>query len=320
MIYDIITFGSAVLDFFLDTKVKEKKGLLSLPAGEKIIVNDIGMSTGGGGTNTAVSFCKLGLKTAYVGALGKDFGGDIILRELKKNKIDFLGKIGKGKTGMSIILEGRKDRTIYSFKGENSELEFKDIKIKELKTRWVYFSSMIGESFETQKKLIDYFYKKKTKIAFNPGKYQSILESKAIREMIKKTDVLVLNKEEAEAIVGGKNSMEKLRKLGAKIVCVTNGEREIIASDGLYTYSAKPRGGKVVDMTGAGDSFASAFVAALMENKTLEEAIRWGCANAESNIRVVGAKEGLLNREQIIKEVKKRNVKIYKIGDMLEIK
>ena len=70
--YDIITFGSATQDIYVKSKkffpVTKKsftagKGIC-LASGSKIEVEDILLSSGGGGTNTAATFAKQGLKTA----------------------------------------------------------------------------------------------------------------------------------------------------------------------------------------------------------------------------------------------------------------
>ena len=72
--YDIITIGSASIDVFVKAKndVEKHKGHYDIlyHLGEKELVDKINFSTGGDGTNTAVAFSRLGLKTGFIGVVG----------------------------------------------------------------------------------------------------------------------------------------------------------------------------------------------------------------------------------------------------------
>ena len=52
MKFDIVTFGSAVVDVFVDTDIAEKNKFISYPVGSKILIKDLKFDVGGGGTNT----------------------------------------------------------------------------------------------------------------------------------------------------------------------------------------------------------------------------------------------------------------------------
>ena len=121
MAYDLITVGSATLDVFAETdnetiEIHSKKGdekLIAYPLGTKILMNKLDFQIGGGGTNTSVAASKIGLKTAYLGNIGKDTNGEEIIKLLKKEKIDFIGTKTNDLTNYSIILDSYdEDRTI----------------------------------------------------------------------------------------------------------------------------------------------------------------------------------------------------------------
>ena len=91
--YDVITVGSATLDVFAKTrfseliKIIDPKGetdLIAFPSGSKILVDELEFTTGGGGTNTAVAFSRLGHKVAFVGKLGQGTNSEFINKDLKK--------------------------------------------------------------------------------------------------------------------------------------------------------------------------------------------------------------------------------------------
>ena len=213
--FDVITVGSATVDAFVNTgsqlfrKTKTKN--VSVPFGSKILIEDLKFDIGGGGTNTAVAFSRLGLKTGYIGSVGCGNNSQRVMKLLKKEKIDIsLLQCGKGRTGFSVILDAKQhDRTILNFRGNNNDLDYNKIK-KPIKTKWFYFSAMLGKSFETQKKLANYAKKNNIKIAYNPSSYLSKKGAKHISYILKRTDLLVLNKEEAEYLVGKKDTLNKL--------------------------------------------------------------------------------------------------------------
>jgi ribokinase len=107
--------------------------------------------------------------------------------------------------------------------------------------------------------------------------------------------------------VGGGNHADvhdlinHLHALGPKIVVVTDGPKGAYASDGpnrfkmpLYPDPAEP-----IDRTGAGDAFASTFVAALARGMSLEDALRWAPINSMSVCQKVGAQAGLVTEREL---------------------
>ena len=66
---------------------------------------ELEFSLGGGGTNTAFAFTRLGLKVAYLGKLGNDIVSETIERELCMENIKHICIHGKGKSGYSLILD-----------------------------------------------------------------------------------------------------------------------------------------------------------------------------------------------------------------------
>ncbi|HHE36441.1 MAG TPA: carbohydrate kinase family protein, partial [Candidatus Woesearchaeota archaeon] len=174
--YDVITMGSNTLDIFVHTDQSEiigirsktkKEELISYPVGTKMLITKLMHNFGGNGANTAVAFSRLGLKTAYLGKIGKDTNGRLILQSLKKEGVDFIGARGL-ESGFSIILDSiEHDRTILTYKGCNNELKFSEVKKAKLKTRWFYLSTMLGESLRTMQRIAEYAHGNNIRVAFN---------------------------------------------------------------------------------------------------------------------------------------------------------
>ena len=313
--YDVITIGSGLVDAFLHCGFKEVNGKITLPAGTKISVNRIEFSTGGGGTNTATAFSTLGLKTGFIGKVGAGNNANIIMRELKKNKVDFLGiSDSKMHTGYSIVLlSDKNNRTILTYKGASNRLKPKEIPFKKINAKWIHFTSMGDGSFESQKKIIDYAVKKSIKYSFNPSSYQTKKGAKHLSKFLKNAEVISLNKEEAKMLVPKGDVCEGLKKLGPKIVLVTNGPKPGEVYDGEFKYAFYPTNiKKLGGSTGAGDVFASTFIVGLIKLKDVEKAIKLAMANSESMIKQRGAKTGILNWNNALKASKSGRYKVVK--------
>lgn len=92
-----------------------------------------------------------------------------------------------------------------------------------------------------------------------------------LKKLLRRVDALVLNDSEARQLSGDDNvvaALPKLHKLGPRYVIVKKGEHGSILSSpgGIFVAPAVPLK-KVVDPTGAGDSFAGAMIGRLARSK-----------------------------------------------------
>jgi ribokinase len=311
--YDVITVGSALSDIFVDTGLREvKRGerkIMAYPVGYKIAVKDIKFSIGGGGTNTAVGFARMGLKTGYLGKIGNDDAAKEIIKSLKHEKVDFLGKQENAISGHSIILDSfEHNRTILTFKGPSDDLKISDVHLKELKTKWIYLASAMHETLKTQEKLAEYAKKNLIKVAFNPSEYEVKLGIKKLNKILMHTDLLVFNRDEASILTGKKDINDiftALKKFAIDIICITDGDKMIHAYYQNRLLKLKPHKIKVVDMTGAGDALASGFLSAIIKTNDVKLALKVGLANSQAVIKHYGAKNKLLTWREALQEVKK---------------
>lgn len=330
--YHVITVGSNTLDVFVHTDAKlvkvhepgtkktEDKLCVAYPLGAKILITELDFQIGGGGTNTAASFKKLGLKTAYLGKIGHDENGVKILHELNKLHIEFIGAFGKT-SGYSVILDSKKhDRTILAHKGSNDNFKYAEVDKTKLKTKWFYFSSMMSSSLELLKSLARYAKKNKIKLAFNPSEYLVVKGKQELKPILETTSILVFNKEEAFLLSKKKTlktafqDLIKVIKKGG-LVIITDGPNGVYLYDGEQIIHAHPKKIKLAETTGAGDAFASAFTSAIIYGLDIKKALRMGMIQAESVIQSRGAKNKLLNKKEMISALKKdrRKVEIKKL-------
>lgn len=320
--YDIITFGSATRDVNLKSKafksVKNDKDFVTgegicLALGSKIDIDEINYTSGGGGTNVAATFAKQGFKTAFCGAIGLDSAGLEVVKELKHYRIDLklLQKRKEKATNQSVIIShGNNDRTILAYRGAAELMDKNTIPWKKLRTKWIYLAPLSGLLCDTFEDIVNFAKENNIKVAVNPSNQQLSLPIDQLKRIFKKVDVLFMNKEEASFLtkISFNDEVEIFKKLDEMcdgVAVMTKGGDGVFASDGKFLYSAKPNADRVVvDTTGAGDSFASGFLSDFIRyNGDIEKALQYGMANSEGNLKEVGAKTGLLEKNAEIKRV-----------------
>lgn len=325
--HDILVIGSATRDGFFegipfvfvkDKKFRVGKGI-ALPYGGKVKVPKVTFTTGGGGTNTAVTFSRQGLRTCCISCIGQDVSGEEIKRGLQAEKVDtrFFQVDKKNPTAYSVIfLTSTGERTILSYKGAGDNISEKLIPWNKIQSKWLYLSSLAGNK-NLLLQAVNFSRKKDVFLAINPGMGE-LFNFKKSPKLLSNFDVFVLNQEEASFLTGipftkEKEIFQKLDDLIQGVVVMTKGPEGVVVSDGANLWRAGIyREKKLADRTGAGDAFASGFVAALVNKKAfkvknrsvfrekdIEMAIRLASANATSKVEAIGAKTGLLHKKDL---------------------
>lgn len=309
--FDAVCVGSAKIDIFLSipqdssyVHLDKKTNSLSVAYGQKIPVEDCPLMLGGNACNVAVGLSKLQIKTAIMAELGKDEFSQKIINGLTSENVnsDFLIQNPNSPSSFSVILSFQKERTLF---GQHSKREH-NFSFENLSTKLVYLTSL-GTKWETAyQKTLEFVKKKNALLAFNPGTPQLKEGYKGIQEILKSTDILFLNKEEAEGILKNlyvsnnniKNLLISLQKLGPKTVIITDGENGSFAVNekGQFLTQAIIET-SIVEKTGAGDAYASGFLAAILSNLPIQTSMKWGTLNASGAMSAIGSQNGLLSRK-----------------------
>jgi ribokinase len=312
---DVISIGDIVTDAFIKllddqavTYQNEQGKWLAVPFGTKIpfdhaeIVEAVGNAS-----NAAVAFARLGLNSAFVTNVGADPHGRDMIKALDKNDVDTrFVRINPGKkSNYHYVLWYKEERTIL-IKHEEYDYHWPHLRPAEV-PEWMYFSSISEHAIEYHDQVADWLEDHSdVRLAFQPGTFQMNAGVERLKRVYERSEVLILNREEAAFVGGGDhddihNLFDHLHKLGPRVVVITDGPNGAYASDGqqrlqmpLYPDPAPP-----VDRTGAGDSFASTFVAALIKGNTIEGALQWAPINSMSVVQKVGAQAGLLTEKQL---------------------
>ncbi|MBA3757805.1 carbohydrate kinase family protein [Candidatus Saccharibacteria bacterium] len=312
---DVLAVGDVVTDAFIklldnEAKVEESKSgpRLSMPFATKVPFDHAQIIPAvGNAANAAAAFAKLGLNSGLVSNIGSDKGGREILAALHHSKIDSrFVHINHGRaSNYHYVLWYKEERTIL-IKHEEYDYHWPRFRISDL-PKWIYFSSISKNAMAYHDQLSQWLDSHRPiKLAFQPGTFQIEAGTQRLKSIYARTEILAVNKEEAAEISGGdKNNIhqlfDKLHKLGPRTVVISDGHRGAYASDGSNRYKMPiyPDPKPPLERTGAGDSFTSTFVAAIMRGADIQTALLWAPINSMSVVQKVGAQEGLLNARQI---------------------
>ncbi|MBI2444604.1 MAG: carbohydrate kinase family protein [Candidatus Magasanikbacteria bacterium] len=278
--------------------------------GGKIPILDGFQALGGNAPNVAVGAVKLGLRTAVVATLGEDINGKMAAEALQKFGVstDYVTYDAAAKTRYSIVLNYKAERTILSFSDRKQYQWPKPFP----ETDWIYYTGL-SAGFETvHQALLQYLTKHPTvRLAVNPGSYLMKYARPPLQEVAFRADLLIVNKEEAEALTGDSAAAKKdtpglvraLAAAGAKEVALTDGPRGAWAGsiDEIWRLESFPVA--VVAKTGAGDAFTSAYLTARWNRHDIGHALQWGVANSCAVIQAHGPHQGLLDEAGIKKMI-----------------
>lgn len=321
---DIVTIGSATQDVFLIGKAFKPQLIDNieynlLQAGSKIDVEDIIYDTGGGATNAAVTFARTGLRVGCMAKVGLDGPGREILHVLDREGVNThsMVKNPKHHTGFTITLVPPSgESTMLVHHGASYNFERKDFSFQNITARWLYIGSLAG-NLTVLNRIIKWAHQNRISLAVNPGPLE-LTKPLRLRRLLTGADVVILNREEMTQLTGSADPFDALlacRNSGLHTVVLTDGPAGAWVLDGSYIYyGGMYKKSKVIDRTGAGDGYGSGFIAKLIQNQTIEQAMAYGAANATSVISYIGAKAGII-RNPVLKKMK---IKKTVLGEIYE--
>jgi len=302
--YQVVGFGALNWD---DIRKVDK---IVCPGGETSGIVLSG-SPGGSAANTIVGLSRLGVDTAFVGAIGNDEIGRHIVNSLENESVEPMIVIKEGHTGNCTILVDKKgERCIFVFPEVNDTISIRDIPestLKAIKEAEYFYSSTFActnsyESLETQFKLS----RIARKFVFSPGTLYTdpgseVVQKKKeiIQALLDNTEILFLNQEEIKMLTGhGKYSiaseklMEDYENIG--VIAITLGENGCFVKtrmDEIKVPAYRPE--IIQDTVGAGDSFAAGFMYGLKNGLSSKTCGELGNYVASKVIGKTGAREGL---------------------------
>ncbi|OGD98029.1 hypothetical protein A3A49_01880 [Candidatus Curtissbacteria bacterium RIFCSPLOWO2_01_FULL_38_11b] len=310
---DVLAIGDSTIDTFIkihdatiECDINHQECKICIRYGDKIPVDSIAQSVAGNAANVAVGVSTIGLKCAIYTNLGDDSQGALIKNTLTLKGViaDYI-QIQKGAhSNLSVILTFQGERTAFVY---HQPWFYSLPKLEP--ARWVYLTSL-SQSF-VDSSIIDevahYVDKYNSKLAFSPGTFQIKANIKRYPKTLEQCELIICNLEEAKQIleidikerVAAREVLDKMLSLGPKMIVVTDGEEGSYATDGNSYLKVGVFPTKLVEKTGAGDAYASAFIGALIYDMPMSEAMIWGTINASHVIRELGSQNGLLTKKDL---------------------
>lgn len=303
--FDVISIGAVLVDMIAMVDTFPKKD------GESF-VNDFKMMPGGAAANVAVIGSRLEMESAFVGKIGQDHFGRILLEDLKNEGVHTTKTVSISKefsTGSCYIcVDKQGERMILAHSGAANMLTYEDLPIELLtKANWVHLSDL--KNFSAIEQFLEEY---SVRFSISPGALIAQHPKKALR-LLEKADLIIGSLEEIMNILNcTEKSIEEeilklVKKQKQKIVVVTKGKQ------GAAIYREEEKitipifKVPVVDTTGAGDAFTAGMLYALNKGKKPSEAGKIAAACSAICIQEIGARSGPKNEKELFTFLKKHN-------------
>lgn len=321
--FDVVTVGNTLIDALL-TLQDEQKHIsvdsqtknLSIPSGEKFLIENCTFSIGGGASRVAIGLTRLGFSTAIFSEIGSDPLSQMSKSILAKHNVntDYLLS-SDNQSSFAVGLNFKGERTLFI-----NHIEYDHtFSFTGLDTKWIYLGSLGKKWKHVYSDIVRLVQEKKIHLAFNPGGAQFKEGKDSFVGVLEVTDVLFVNKQEAQTITNhphedsAEHLLKALHGLGPKTVVITDGKNGAFCMSQtgiMYHIGIFPC--DIVEKTGAGDAFATGFLSGILDGRTIQDALVFGTVNSASTIGKIGGESGLLTKEKLSEMIEK--------GDVPEVK
>jgi fructokinase len=260
------------------------------------------IEAGGSVANTIAGISYLGGNSSFIGKVNSDEFGRVYKKSLEKIKVNFYysEKNENLSTGASIIfITPDSERTMCTYLGISSQLSKEDINEDKIKDHELIFLEGYlwdkGKSEEMFKHVINIAKKNNTKIAMSLSDTFCVTRHRNdfFKLLVNDLNILIGNENEINELVQKNNllaSINELKKIN-KIVVITRGENGslvILNNEIIKCESTKVK--KILDLTGAGDLFASGFLKEYLDKSNINKCLQTGSELAAKIIEKIGAR------------------------------
>ncbi len=311
---DSIIIGAAIADIPLSPVTPDIFTAHSTP------VAGIAMGLGGDAANEALVLARLGHAPALISVVGRDAPGDFVCRTLSGAGVDVSAVTVREDldTGINVVLvrpDGERS-FITSQSGSLRQLSLSDI-LPALDApaisgaRVACLASLFVSprlTLEDTAALFDILKSRGLILCADTTRPKHGETLREAGEILSRLDYFFPNLDEASALTGQKDPdavADALLDCGVKHVALKLGGRGCLlkSPEARHLVPAIP-GIRCVDTTGAGDTFAGAFIAAILEGRTFADCGRFANAAASLCVESVGATEGTWTRAEVEQRLK----------------
>jgi fructokinase len=309
----ILGIGNAIVDVFVKVddnfllknklvkgsmKLIEKSEFESLKSTIKIEK----IEAGGSVANTMAGIAYIKGNSSFIGKINSDDFGEIYKKSMQNINVNFsyVAKDEGLSTGASIIfITPDSERTMCTYLGISSHLSANDIDEQYIKDKQLVFLEGYlwdkGISEKMFNHVINIAKKNSVKIAVSLSDIFCVKRHREdfLKLLISDLDILISNENEINELMSVNNlqdSVEKLKQIN-KLTIITLGEKGSLAVQNHQVTSCDSiKVDNLVDLTGAGDLFASGFLKEYLDNSDIKKCLNNGSLLASKVIQKIGAR------------------------------
>ncbi|MCL4705579.1 carbohydrate kinase family protein [bacterium] len=300
---DVVVVGELNVDLILD----QIQGFPEL--GKEKIATAMTLTLGSSSAIFASNLSSLGARVGFIGKLGEDVFGDLVLTSLQKRNVD-VGQIivqGATGTGATVAMNYDHQRAMLTYKGAMDELRLAEVRWDYVQTaRHLHLSSYFLQSgikpdcAALFKRAKDLGLSTSLDTNWDPDERWD----PELYEIFPYVDIFLPNEDEAMLIATCKTVEAALDKLAqhVKTVVIKLGKSGALAKQEGKIY--KSDGFKVVavDAVGAGDSFDAGFIFKWLRGGDLNQCLHFGNMCGALSVTKAGGTAAFQSREQIAQD------------------
>ena len=254
--------------------------------------------SGGSVANSIVGLSQLGNKVGFIGKVNDDDLGNKYEKGLKKENVEYFYSKKKEElpTGTCLILiTPDSERTMCTFLGIAGKINENDVDVNAVKSSEITFLEGYLWDEGEPKTAFDKAIQNSNKVAMSLSDLFCVERHKPhFLDLVKnKLDITFANEQEIISLINAKNFDEVIsftKNLG-KLIVLTRGEKGSIAINKKEVVECDiQKNLKIIDLTGAGDLFASGFLHGLVNNLSLKESLGKGTEMSSKVIQQIGAR------------------------------
>lgn len=267
--------------------------------GEEVEILGHEESSGGSAANTIVGLSRLGLSCGFIGAVGDDPEGEIILKDLSDDHVDISGikQVSSRQSGTVVgFVDQSGERALYVDAGANSDISLEDINIDYVRqARLIHTSSFVEKDQLLMQIELAKILKGDVAISFSPGMLCFRYSFDELSELFRLATIIFVSENELRSLTGRgvEASCEYLLEMSDAIIAVTLGKDGSYIAKGdlrLEVVADPISPDEIVDTTGAGDAYAAGFIWSYLRGDDPETSARIGSKVASYAIRGAGAR------------------------------
>jgi sugar/nucleoside kinase (ribokinase family) len=302
-LFDVLVVGELNVDLILSDIEKFPE------IGKEVLAHGMTLTLGSSSAIFASNISSLGARVAFLGKIGKDKFGEVVLETLKTNHVDvsMVKTDENAGTGATIVLYVDEDRANTTYPGAMDLLTPGDITEEDLKkARHLHFSSYflqpgmwkgLGQLFRLARKL---GLTTSFDMQWDPKETWDM----DMEDILPHVNVFLPNEMELKSLTGKKDlyeAIDSVKKYSETIVIKRGNKGSIVVQDNNLFDLPSFLNEKVIDTVGAGDSFNAGFIFKYIKNENISECQKFGNLAGAVSTTAAGGTTAFKNYESFRK-------------------